>query len=167
MGAFRLNTPLFRAISSGSRQVMTPGNKPSQRTTFFDSDGCEWQAVAKARLQELIRLKEGWDGYAAFPVSFDNAMFAYQMLDSICRPETPSPQIVPGPSGDLQIEWHHKKGDIELWVRGPNRVHAWCSTTHDGQGDKEVDLTTDFAVVAEWLKEITVAEPTIVVAAAA
>lgn len=166
MGAYKLNTPLFRVISSGSRRVITLDNVPSQRAAFFDSEGSEWQVVAKGRLEELIRLKEGWDGYAAFPVSFDNAMFAYQMLDSICRSDTPAPQIVPGPSGDLQIEWHLAKGDIELWVRGPNNVHAWHSIG-EGQGEEEIDLTTDFAVVAEWLKEISVTEPTIAIAAAA
>lgn len=165
MGACKLNTPIFRIVSSGSRLIITPDAKPQQRATFFDSESCEWQAVAKSRLEELIRLKEGWDGYSAFPVSFDNAMFAYQMLDSIARPETPAPQIVPGPSGDLQIEWHLAQGDIELWVRGPNNVHAWRSTD-DGE-DEEIDLSTDFATVAEWLKEITSTEPTIAIAAAA
>ena len=160
-----MNTSVFRIVSSGSRRVViTPDVKSQQRTTFFDSGGSEWQATAKSRLEDLIRLNEGWDGYLAFPVSFDNAMFAYQMLDSIARPETPPPQIVPGPSGDLQIEWHLAQGDIELWVRGPNNVHAWRSTV-DGR-DEEIELSTDFAVVATWLKEITETEPMIAIAAA-
>ncbi|WP_430432502.1 hypothetical protein [Methyloversatilis sp.] len=114
-------------------------------------------------MEQLIRLEEGWDGYGGFPVSFDNAMFAFRVLESICGPYTPPPQIVPGASGDLQIEWHTHVGDIELWVRGPNNVYAWRDRgeTH---GFDELDLTTDFSTVSDWVKEIT--EPTIAAAAA-
>lgn len=123
-----------------------------------------WQATVKDRLEQLIRLEEGWDGYTGFPVSFDNAMFAFRMLESICRRDTPAPQIVPGASGDLQIEWHTQFGDIELWVRGPNNVRAWHEIT-ETQIDEELDLTTDFSEVSEWVRQIT--EPTIAIAAAA
>lgn len=135
----------------------------AQRVTISEVSG-QWQVAVKQRLEELVRLEEGWDGYVAFPVSFDNAMFAFRMLESICRSETLAPQIVPGQSGDLQIEWHTLQGDIELWVRGPNNVHAWREM-HDRQEDEEFDLATDFSAISEWVKEIT--EKTIAVAATA
>jgi hypothetical protein len=153
---------LFPIISSGSWRIVKPGSLSPQRVTISEVEG-QWQASVKQRLEELIRLEEGWDGYTAFPVSFDNAMFAFRMLESICRPDTLAPQIVPGPSGDLQIEWHTHEGDIELWVRGPNNVHAWRSL-NDENGE-EIDLTNDFSVVSMWVKEVT--EPTIAFAAAA
>jgi hypothetical protein len=123
-----------------------------------------WQDVVIDRLEQLIRLEEGWDGYAGFPVSFVNAKFAFHMLESICRPDTPAPQIVPGPSGDLQIEWHTSTGDIELWVRGPNDVHAWREISKT-QECEEQNLTTDFSTVSDWMEQIT--EPRFVIAAAA
>lgn len=158
-----MNLPQHLAIASGSSRVMKPSQFSAQRLSLSVMDG-SWQGVSKSRLEELVRLQEGWDGYAAFPVSFDNAMFAYRMLESISRRDTPAPQIVPGSSGDLQIEWHLPHGDIELWVRGPNSVHAWRSI-NDGNGEEEVELTTDFSLVAGWIREIT--EPTIAIAAAA
>lgn len=121
-----------------------------------------WQESVNNRLQDLIRLEEGWDGYAAFPVSFENAMFAFRMLESICRHDSPTPQIVPGTSGDLQIEWHTNCGDIELWVKGPNNVHAFCEI-FNSQKSQELTLHTDFSAVSEWVKQIT--EPTIAIAA--
>lgn len=163
MGACKLRPSNFQFISSGSGQVLKSSFPSTQRVTISEVSG-QWQVAVKQRLEELIRLEEGWDGYTAFPVSFNNAMFAFRMLESICRQDTLAPQIVPGPSGDLQIEWHTPQGDIELWVRGPNNVHAWREMYESEEGE-EIDLTTDFSAVSEWVKEVT--EKTIAVAAAA
>lgn len=163
MEACKLSSSNLQVIASGSGKVLKPNFSSAQRVTLSEVGG-QWQAGVKERLEELIRLEEGWDGYTAFPVSFDNAMFAFRMLESICRSDTPAPQIVPAPSGDLQIEWHTYQGDIELWVRGPNNVHAWCARNGVQDGE-EVDLTTDFSVVAGWVKEIV--EPMIAISASA
>ena len=113
-----------------------------------------WSEKVQLRLQELMRLEHGWDGYYGIPVSFENAIFALHMLEAICGYQTPSPQIVPGTEGDLQIEWHTLKGDIELHVKRPNEVHAWCSWANSDH-DEELDLTNDFLAVAKWIREVT------------
>lgn len=105
------------------------------------------------RLQELIRLEPGWDGYYGAPVSFDNAVFALRMLETICNAQTPAPQIVPGSEGDLQIEWHTLEGDVELHVKGPNDVHATRWLCEQEQED-QISLTNDFLTVAVWVKDI-------------
>jgi hypothetical protein len=83
-----------------------------------------WRSSVVSRLTELLRLDHGWDGYAGQPVSLENAMFALQLLDYICGADCVAPQIVPGARGDLQIEWHSWKGDIELHVVAPDELHA-------------------------------------------
>ena len=114
-----------------------------------------WREQVKARLKGLVDdLEAGWDGYQGKPVSFANAMFAMRMLEATCGFEVSAPQIVPGSSGDLQIEWHTAKGDIELHVKAPNDVHAWRSGPGEGSDGEELLLTTDFAVVAVWVKEL-------------
>lgn len=110
-----------------------------------------WQSTVKARLEEIVRLHEGWDGYRGRPVSFGNALFALRVLESICSIDAPPPEIVPGCSGDLQIEWHLPGGDIELHVRAPNDVHAWRSMP----SDEELILSTDFSAIADWLRDLT------------
>ena len=120
-----------------------------------DEKGNRWSDEVTVRLQNLIRLTPGWDGYQGRPVSFVNANFAYQMLNSICGPETRAPQIIPGSAGDLQIEWHTLHGDIELHVRGPNDVHAWRAMTGSDPDGEELNLTVNFVVVAQWVKEVT------------
>lgn len=166
MGARKLRSSFFEDVSSSSGRIRKTNFQPvHQRIAISDVEG-KWQGIVKDRLEQLIRLDEGWDGYTGFPLSFDNAMFAFRMLESICRPETPAPQIVPGSSGDLQIEWHTQYGNVELWVRGPNNVHAWRDTGEVEAGE-EIDLTTDFSVVSRWVKEVTHTEPVIAVTAAA
>ncbi len=107
------------------------------------------------RLDELCRLEAGWDGYVAPPVSFSNAYFALSMLASAWPPDAPTPQIVPGSSGDLQVEWHSDTTDIELHVRGPNDVRAWRLIQGGDEDGEELHLTTDFKVVAGWLAEFS------------
>ncbi len=124
----------------------------------------EWRDAAIARLNELVRLDRGWDGYRGLPVSFENANFALRMLEATCRADAPVPQIVPGANGDLQIEWHAQNTDIELHVRAPNDVHAWRMTPATQPNGEEIFLTNDFTVVANWVKEI--AEPANATAAA-
>lgn len=134
----------------------------ASRRTIAQAPEELWLPVTK-RLEDLIRLERGWDGYAGSPVSFVNATFALSMLKSICDSQTPAPQIVPGSSGDLQVEWHTLRGDVELHVRTPNDVQAWRVTSSGVE--EELSLANDFSEVVVWLKELV--EPLIAVKAAA
>ena len=145
---------IFRDTSTDN--VVSIASNRSRKVN--DEKGNRWNDEVTVRLQNLIRLASGWDGYQGRPVSFVNANFAYQMLNSICGPETPAPQIVPGAAGDLQIEWHTLRGDIELHVRGPNDVHAWRAISGSDPDGKELNLTVNFVDVAQWVKEVTEAQ---------
>lgn len=112
----------------------------------------QWYGSISERLTELCALERGWDGYNAEPVAFDTANFALRMLEAICGSDAPPPSIVPGPNGDLQVEWHTDDTDIELHVRGPNDVHAWRSSPAAAMGDEEFRLTNDFTLVADWIR---------------
>lgn len=76
-----------------------------------------WHDDAVRRLQELVTLQKGWDGYGAPAVRFENAHFALGMLKAICPPDMPiPPQFVPGTRGDLQVQ---RRGGLE-WPRQPS-----------------------------------------------
>lgn len=124
-----------------------------------------WHEAVKKRLEELIQLEPGWDGYRGKPVSFENATFALRMLEAVCGPEAFTPQIVPGASGDLQIEWHTLDVDIELHVLTPNHVHAWRKLAGADDDGHTLELTIDFSAIAAWVGNIP--EPDIAVATAA
>ncbi|MCW5684267.1 MAG: hypothetical protein KIT85_07705 [Pseudolabrys sp.] len=113
-----------------------------------------WRDDVIQRLNELVRLPRGWDGYHGGPVAFSNAHFALRMLEAVCGMGSPAPQIVPGADGDLQIEWHTDSAVIELHVLGPNHVHAWRQLS-DGSDPEELSLGNDFTTVARWISRLS------------
>lgn len=155
-------TTHISSVSDESRPVRTSHDgiayfrnvNPRARVVISKHDS-EWYEVVQSRLEELVDdLRPGWDGYNGRPVSFLNASFALSMLSSICRPDTPAPQIVPGSDGDLQIEWHTDEVDIELAVRGPYVVNAWRWVVGDDPDGESLELSQDFTEVANWVSEI-------------
>lgn len=125
-----------------------------------------WRRATIQHLGNLVQLPAGWDGYQGKPVSLMNAYFALKMLDAVCGSDAIAPQIVPGLEGDLQIEWHTLRGDVELHVIGPNRVHGWLSLVAPVPKDEELELDIEFSVVAAWVREIA-EQPRAIVAPAA
>ena len=113
-----------------------------------------WRDASMKRMKELMDLPIGWDGYHGLQLKLENAVFALRMLEAACGPEVSPPQIVPGPGGDLQIEWHTRICDIELHVKAPNRVHAWRAMVGGAEEGEELELTLDFSKVAIWIKQM-------------
>jgi hypothetical protein len=149
---------------TGTRSLVTSsalGDYPDTNVFSFPSgkqfatSRSDWRPEVEARMQELIRLEEGWDGYRGRAVNFNSAVFAFRVLESACTPDMPAPEIVPGASGDLQLEWHFPTGEIEVHVRAPNDVHAWRLVTRHPSFEEEWILSTDFSLVATWIKELT------------
>ncbi len=86
------------------------------------------------RIEELTQLPVGWDGYRGQPVAAETAAFAMLVLDTICGADAVEPQVVPGTTGDLQIEWHSALGDIELHIRGLGIIYL---TEHKTMSDEK------------------------------
>src|SRR2546423_9954773 len=123
MIASQANSAYTRAAASPATNVVAMPT--ASRRLLISEPEREWRDSVGNRLEDLIRLERGWDGYRGAPVSFEIAHFAVRMLEVACGLEAPVPQIVPGSQGDLQIEWHTEHGDVELDVLAPNRVLAW------------------------------------------
>lgn len=148
-------TAAFETGASTSTANIHTGAFSHARIRVAGQTGDEWDHI-NARLDELIRLPQGWDGYEGLPVSFQNAAFAAKMLESVFSPmiDLPLPHCVPGPSGDLQLEWHANRYEVELHILRPNHVMAWRLTPELTPDGEEVELRTDFTIVAQWLDEL-------------
>jgi hypothetical protein len=149
MGEKMIETQTTAAFSR--RQILPFGR---QKVLITEPDHDWWDAVVE-QLQDLVSLEVGWDGYQGEPVSFENATFVLRVLEAICSDDTPTPHIVPGSDGDLQIEWHTQIAEIELHILAPNNVHAWISTAETGPEGEESALTIDFSVVAGLIRRLT------------
>jgi hypothetical protein len=163
MGAAAMNISSTSSTAFSAKVVRLPS--ATSKIIVIEPDYA-WRAEVQKRFKAVCDLTFGWDGYQAQPVSFPNVVFAMNMLDSTCGNDVPAPQIVPGVNGDLQIEWHTLKGDVELHVLGPNRVHGWRKLVGPDQREDELELDIEFSAVAAWVREIT-EQPRAIDAAAA
>jgi hypothetical protein len=152
---FRPASPAANAAFTRSADVVQISRPPTR--LIVSEPTLAWRDDAVSRLNELIKLPAGWDGYAGEPVSFGDAYYALRVLEAVCADDAPVPYIVPGSSGDLQIEWHLPGGDIELHVRAPNDVVAWHRDSTTGPDGEELVLTNNFVAVVPWIERL--AEP--------
>lgn len=111
----------------------------------------EWTSPVECRLNEICALPFGWDGYRGRPTRWDTASFTYALLRRICRPTTPAPDIVPLPSGGLQIEWHTSTSDVQFIVYAPYKVQAWKASVDPDDEGVEFPLTNDYTEVLPWI----------------
>lgn len=138
------------AAFSNAATGVTSLNRPGIRRIVSEPVH-SWYSGVNNRLNHLVRLPTNWNGYLAGPVEYHVASFTVNMLLSACSADTAEPAIVPGPNGDLQVEWHLGDYDIELHVTAPFAVKA---VRFFGEECDELDLTNDFTVVSEWLREM-------------
>ena len=75
-----------------------------------------WISEAVDSLNSLLALEENWDSYGARKVSLETALSTIVLLNSVMDDRTPPPSIVPTPSGNIQLEWHRSKIDLEVEV---------------------------------------------------
>ena len=101
---------------------------------------------AEKRLEELVNLKDNWDGYGGIPVKPKNADYALEILKQVYDPSFPSPHIVPSNNGGLQIEWYTAIGEIQLYITAPYKVNFYTEIYAS-----DTDLTSDFAQVKDAL----------------
>lgn len=83
---------------------------PTSRAVHVPS----WMISILPKLNSLLRLPPNWNSYGSAPVSTLAIQRAYQFLLHALPPSTPTPSIVPTPSGCVQLEWHQDDIDIEI-----------------------------------------------------
>ena len=110
----------------------------------------KWIIDLKERFDEITSLPRGWDGYDGGPVTFNTAQFAANLIERLFIAGVPSPSLVPGGDGTVQIEWHRNQYDIEIDVLGPYEVLAFRRDQRTGN-EEELDLQMDFTALAGWI----------------
>ncbi|MCV9964007.1 hypothetical protein OIU34_19185 [Pararhizobium sp. BT-229] len=79
------------------------------------------------RLGELRALPHGWDGYNGRAVTDKTAARVHAVLAACLSPTGRYPSIVPGSSGDVQIEWHWGGVDLEIGISDDGPLTAWLA----------------------------------------
>ena len=69
------------------------------------------------QVRKLLELPEGWDSYGAGVISDEAISGAAEVLAKLKLPsEAPRPNVVPGSSGSVQLEWHGCGVDVEIHI---------------------------------------------------
>jgi hypothetical protein len=103
----------------------------------------EWLVpYVEERLNELLRLPGGWDGFRARPLTDAAVRSAVLLLFAIANDETLPPQFFPLPDGGVQMEWHVAGESVEIEIDGLGDGHV-SAIDRAGQVTFESDLTPD------------------------
>jgi hypothetical protein len=113
----------------------------------------DWTQTVQRRLLRLLKLPVGWDGYRAKKVSPTVAAFAWNVLESVMRPGTPAPSVVPVAGGGIQLEWHEGGVDIELFISKPMKAELYVAF-EDDRPPVERDLGADFSELSKALEAL-------------
>lgn len=93
----------------------------------------EWQISVVEKLVEFSNLPNDWDGYGSPPVKWDAGMFALNVLSRVMLARTPAPQVVPSPTGGVQLEWHLAGVDLEFHIAAPYDCELWLEDHRTGR----------------------------------
>ncbi|HYD37918.1 MAG TPA: hypothetical protein VEA60_09915, partial [Allosphingosinicella sp.] len=81
-----------------------------------------WLRSVRQRLNQLLHLRAGWDGYDAPRISYETAIFVSQILQDLWRRRLKAPQISPLSSGGLMVEWLYDAQELTLEIERPYAV---------------------------------------------
>jgi len=84
----------------------------------------EWYADAKLEAKFLEGLASNWDSYGARPVTKSAITGAIRFLEVAAGWRLPKPAIVPASNGEIQLEWHQRGVDAEIYVMSDGRIAA-------------------------------------------
>ena len=109
-----------------------------------------WVESAFLKIQELLYLEAGWDGYDGKSVIGDTARKAVVMLFELMSSGTKTPWIVPTVHGGLQMEWHKSQVDLEIEIKPDTTASVFYVNEQDG---KQLNEPFDAAKVRLLLNE--------------
>ena len=117
----------------------------------------EYSIISKySRLFELTELEHNWDTYGGIPLRPEIAFLAAFLLEEISNEKTPMPQFVPGSDGNVQLEWHTKKHDLEIDIISFNHIELYYE--EDGTSIELMDLKGDLKGIQEMRKFLSIIE---------
>ena len=103
---------------------------------------------------DLLSLPEGWNSYSARPIGTQNAIRAIQLLGELLGSETPPPVVVPTVRGGIQLEWHTRGVNIEIYVESPENVSFFAEEVGSGESCEE-PLAGHEPELSFWLQRIS------------
>jgi hypothetical protein len=136
----------FEPDVSPAADAARRSNYPNFSRHYHAEPERKWEVEVVQALVRLANMPAGWDSYNAPPLRRDAGHFALEILQSVMRPRTPLPQVVPSAAGGVQLEWHEKGIDLELHITAPYQWELWFRDLEDPNSQPvSLELTDDFS----------------------
>lgn len=78
----------------------------------------------EAVLNNLLELRDGWDGRRARAITTPAVQVAVQLLATLMNDASAPPQFFPLPDGGIQVEWHVGGNHIEVEIDRDGEAHV-------------------------------------------
>jgi hypothetical protein len=83
--------------------------------SWFPADrAASWFPAASKRLEEIRRLKRGWNSYGAVPVNAAVAHGVSALLQLLDEKGFRQPSVSPTARGGITLEWSHSSAGVEI-----------------------------------------------------
>jgi hypothetical protein len=141
-------------VSLASRKVVI--RKSGQAIAEVHARGVMPRAFAKSvgAILDLVTLSAGWNSYSAEPVAQHTAIRAIRLLAELLGPDTPQGAVVPTVRGGIQLEWHTKGANIEVYVESSDEVSFFAEDIGGGETVEE-PLAGHEDELRSWLQRIS------------
>jgi hypothetical protein len=130
--------------------------KCGQEIAGIHASGVMPRAFAKSveAVLDLLTLPAGWNSYSAEPVAQHTAIRAIRLLAELLGPDTPQGAVVPTVRGGIQLEWHTKGVNIEVYVESPDEVSFFAEDVAAGETVEEPLAGHEYEL-RSWLQRIS------------
>lgn len=81
----------------------------------------------ESQINALRRLRPGWDGHRADPVSDEAVGSVVRLISRFVSELSLPPMAFPIPDGGFQLEWHAGPQSVEVEVDGAGEAHVFAT----------------------------------------
>jgi hypothetical protein len=103
------------------------------------------------QLAELLSLPAGWDSYRASRITPKSVERAAELLHQFLRPNLPPPQIGPTVRGGVQLEWHTRQAEIEIYIEPSGQARFFAESELTGESVEE-KLAGNEELLTSWVE---------------
>jgi hypothetical protein len=124
----------------------------SSAATLSLKGTADWVIDASKDLEALGRLQQGWDSYGGLPLQQKSKDFAVRAIGWLDKKSLPSPTVVLGSSGTVQLEWRGRGKELDIDL-GTGTAIDYVTVDAQGridEGREENNLVGRLCELAAW-----------------
>lgn len=168
-----MNEPQILGLSRCPRSAWAPlvtgssysATQPQMQILYISSppfdaiglagDTAAWVLEAAKKLEALRRFHVGWDSYGGLPLKPGAKDLTLRVLEWLRKDELPTPAVVLGSGGTVQLEWRAKGKELEVELRDNDTIE-FVKVSPDGkieEGEAADKLSERLHDLTSWLRQ--------------